>query len=129
MKIVQPDGWAKPRGYVNGMVTSGWLVHVAGQVGWEPETGRFEHEDLVGQFGRAMDNVLAVVEAAGGQADSVVRMTIYVTDIAAYRQAGSALAPVWRERFGRHYPAMALIGVAALVEPMAVVEIEAVAEL
>ncbi len=129
MKVVQPEGWARPRGYVNGAATDGPLLHIAGQIGWEPDTGEFEHLDLVGQFGRALDNVLAVITAAGGQPEHLVRMTIYVTDMDAYRTAGRQLGAVWRERFGRHYPVMALVGVKELVEPKAKVEMEALASL
>ncbi len=114
---------------MNGVVTRAPLLHVAGQIGWEPTTGAFLRTDLVGQFGRALDNVLAVVKAAGGTPQSVVRMTIYVTDMDTYRRSGKALSEVWKARFERHYPAMALVGVKELVEPTALVEIEAVAAL
>lgn len=102
---------------------------MGGQVGWEPATGQFHHRDLVGQFGQCLDNILAVVEAAGGTARDIARMTVYVTDLAAYRAAQKALGAVWRPRLGRHFPAMALVGVTGLVEPDAMVEIEAVAVL
>lgn len=129
IQVVQPEGWARPRGYVNGMVTTGRLLHVAGQIGWQPESGEFVETSFPGQFGRALDNVLAVVRAAGGQPCDVVRLTIYATDLDGYRAAARDLGQVWRDRFGKHYPAMALVGVAALVEPRALVEIEAVASL
>ena len=124
--VIQPEDWPRPRGYANGIVSRGPLLHVAGQIGWEPD-GSWKHLDLVGQFGRALDNVLAIVAAAGGEPSDVVRLTIYCTDIAAYRVGARELGSVWKARLGRHYPAMALIGVAELVEPRAKVEIEAVA--
>jgi len=128
IQVVEVPGWPKPKGYVNGMVTEGRLLHVAGQVGWDGEQ-RFVHEDFAGQFAQALDNVLAVVRAAGGAPEGVVRMTVYVTDLPAYRASVRTLGPVWRERFGRHFPAMALVGVAGLVEERALVEIEAVCAL
>jgi enamine deaminase RidA (YjgF/YER057c/UK114 family) len=123
VRVVEVPGWPKPKGFVNGVVTGKKTLYVAGQVGWNAEQ-KFESGDLVRQFAQALDNVLAVVRAAGGAPESVVKMTIYVTDLAAYRASQRALGPVWRERFGRHFPAMALVGVAGLVEESALVEIE-----
>lgn len=120
--------WPPPKGYANGRIGRGRALHVAGQIGWDT-TGTFTARDLVAQFGKALDNVLAVVRAAGGAPTDIATMTVYVTDIDAYRGAGAALGPVWRERMGRHYPAMALVAVTALVERAAVVEIQAVAYL
>ena len=117
--------WPKPKGYANGRVGHGGCVHVAGQIGWD-ENKQFV-EGLAAQFGKALDNVLAVVRAAGGTAEDIASMTVFVTDIDDYRKSQALLAPVWRERMGRHYPAMALVGVTALVETQAVVEIQAVA--
>jgi enamine deaminase RidA (YjgF/YER057c/UK114 family) len=128
LELVQPPGFPRPRGYANGVITTGRTLWIAGQVGWEPD-GRFASDDLVDQFARALDNVLAVVAAAGGTPTDVARMTVYVTDLDAYRSAGPRLGEAWRARMGRHYPAMALVGVAGLVEPRAKVEIEAVAAL
>lgn len=126
IKIIQPEHFARPRGYSNGVVTRGPLLHVGGQVGWEPD-GSFAHQEVCGQFGKALQNVIDVVRAAGGEPQDIVRMTIYVTDLVAYRSSLRELGAIWRERMGRHYPAMALVGVAGLVEPRAKVEIEAVA--
>ena len=129
IRVVEVPGWPAPKGYANGVVTGRTkTLYVAGQVGWDAEH-RFPSLDLVQQFAQALDNVLAVVRAAGGGPESVVKMTIYVTDLPAYRAAQRALGPVWRERFGRHFPAMALVGVAGLVEERALVEIEAVGAL
>ena len=129
MRVVQPEGWPAPRGYANGVVVeSTGALHVAGQIGWD-EHGKLVSPELVPQFARALDNVLAVVAAAGGTARTIVSMTVYVTDIAAYRSSKLQLGHAWRERMGNHYPAMALVGVTELVEPRARVEIQAVAEL
>ena len=128
LEAIEVEGWPKPRGYVNGMVTRGRTLHVAGQVGWN-EAGEFPSADLPGQFAQALDNVLAVVRAAGGAPEDVARMTIYVTDLDAYRRSMREVGAAWRARFGKHFPAMALVGVAGLVERAALVEIEAVAAL
>lgn len=127
-QIIHPAHFPRARGYANGVVTSGKTLYVAGQIGWEADES-FASDDFVHQFGKALDNVLDVVRAAGGTPADVVDMTIYVTDLDAYRSAaaGGQLGPLWRERFGRHYPAMALVGVAGLVHPQARVEIQAVA--
>lgn len=123
-RIITPGGLPAPRGYSNGIVATGPVLYVAGQIGWEPD-GTFASDELAPQLGRALDHVLAIVEAAGGVATDIVRMTIYVTDLPAYRSSLPAIGAVWRQRMGRHYPAMALLGVAGLVEPRAKVEIEA----
>lgn len=116
-------GWPKPKGYANGRVGHGRALHVAGQIAWSA----LGKGGLVEQFAGALDNVLAVVGAAGGVPSDIATMTIYVTDIADYRAQQRALGPVWRERMGQHYPAMALVAVSALVEREAVVEIQATA--
>jgi len=125
-EIVVP-GWPSPRGYANGRTGTGTPLHVGGQIGWDDKG--VVAEGVAAQFAKALDNVLAVVRAAGGQASDVAAMTVFVTDIPAYRNARKELGAAWRERFGQHYPAMALLGVSALVEPGAMVEIEAIAYL
>lgn len=125
---VTVPGWPRPRGYANGVVTVGHTLLVAGQIGWTPE-GVFERKDFVGQFDQALANVLAVVEAAGGKAEHLARMTVYVTDLDAYRSSLKEIGEVWRRRLGKVFPAMALVGVAGLVEREALVEIEATASL
>jgi enamine deaminase RidA (YjgF/YER057c/UK114 family) len=120
--------WPAPRGYSNGRVGRGRVLHVAGQVGWTPD-GQFVARDVAGQFAQTLDNILAVVRAAGGRVEDIAEMTAYVTDIPAYRAARKQLGPIWRERMGKHFPAMALVGVSALVEPEALIEIQAVAYL
>jgi enamine deaminase RidA (YjgF/YER057c/UK114 family) len=120
------SGWPQPKGYANGRTGAGTPIHVGGQIGWD-ERGQFATRELAGQFAKALDNVLAVVRAAGGAPSDIAEMTVFVTDVDAYRQGRTQLGPIWRERMGQHYPAMALVAVAALVEPEAVVEIQAVA--
>ncbi|MCU0656871.1 MAG: RidA family protein [Polyangiaceae bacterium] len=130
LREVNPPEWPRPRGYANGLVTAGQgerILFIAGQIGWV--NGAFPTDDLVEQFGIALDNVLAVVRAAGGDGRSIARMTVYVTDLDAYRTGLRRLGELWKQKLGRHYPAMALLGVAGLVEPQARVEIEATAVL
>ena len=125
---VKVAAWPAPKGYANGRLGQGRPLHVAGQIGWD-ERGTFAEGDFLAQFTKALENVIAVVRAAGGSVEDIAAMTVYVTDIAAYRAAGRSLGAIWRERMGKHYPAMALVGVAALVELAALVEIQAVAYL
>jgi enamine deaminase RidA (YjgF/YER057c/UK114 family) len=128
VRFIEVPGWPKPKGYVNGALCTGKrTLYVAGQVGWNERQEMAE--GFVAQFAQALDNVLAVVRAAGGKPEDVVKMTVYVTDLAAYRDAQRALGAVWRERLGKHFPAMALVGVAGLVEEGALVEIETIAAL
>lgn len=127
LTVLQPPGWPRPRGYVNGMAGEGRTVFVAGQIGWDPD-GRFA-EGMAAQCGQALRNVLAVLAQAGAGPADIARMTWYVTDMPAFRTAGAALGAVWREVMGRHFPAMAVVGVTALVEEAALIEIEATAML
>jgi enamine deaminase RidA (YjgF/YER057c/UK114 family) len=127
-ELVMFESGPAPKGYANGRIGRGPVLHIAGQVGWNAD-GVFEAKDLVGQFATALDNVLAVLRVAHGHVDDLAEMTIYVTDMVAYRAARKQLGPIWRQRMGSHYPAMALVAVSALVEPDALVEIQAVAYL
>lgn len=122
---VLPEGWPQPRGYANGMIAEGRLLVTGGLVGWN-EQGVFA-DGFLAQIGQTFANIRAVVEAGGGRVEDIVRLTWYVTDIAAYRSCLSELGPVYRAHFGRHFPAMAVVAVSALVEPAALVEIEAMA--
>jgi len=126
--IVNPPSLAAPRGYSNGLLyPSGRVLFVAGQIGWRAD-GTFE-DGMAAQFDRALANVLEVVRAAGGTADAIGRLTIYVTDKHAYLAATKAIGAAYRTHMGKHYPAMALVQVAALLEDRALVEIEATAVL
>lgn len=128
LTFVHPEGFAPPKGYSNGVIARGPTLFVAGQVGWNAQ-GQFESDDLAEQFAQALDNVIAVVRAAGGGPESIAKMTVYVTDLDAYRSSLRPIGQAWRARLGKHFPAMALVGVAGLVEPRARIEIEAVAVL
>lgn len=129
-EIVNPAELGEPKGWNNGVLApvGGRVLFVAGQAGWETAaTGT--PPGFADQFARALDKVLAVVRAAGGGAQDVARLTLYVTDLAAYREDPKLLGRVWRERFGGYYPAMALVEVKGLVDRGAQIEIEATAVL
>lgn len=125
---INPDALGPPRGWTNGMLApaGGRLLLVAGQDAALPG-GEVATDDFVEQFGLALDKVLAVVRDAGGGPEDVGRMTVFVTDLDAYREARRPLGDLWRARMGSHYPAMALVEVSRLVDPRAVVELEATA--
>lgn len=126
-RAVQPEGWPRPAGYANGMEAAGRIVAVAGQVGWDPRTERFAATDMAGQVAQALRNVAAILEAAGARPEDVVRMTWYVTDLPAYVAARPEVGKAYQAVFGKHFPAMSVVGVAALLESGALVEIEATA--
>ncbi|MDP3600658.1 MAG: RidA family protein [Bosea sp. (in: a-proteobacteria)] len=124
-RAILPEGWPLPRGYANGMVAEGRVLVTGGLVGWD-ENGVFA-QGFLPQLERTFLNIKAVVEAGGGRIEDIVRMTWYVTDIEAYRASLKELGPVYRSVLGRHFPAMAVVQVVSLVEPEALVEIEATA--
>ena len=126
LEAVNPGSLAKPSGYSHGMLGAGRLLFVAGQIGWDCE-GRMVSRDFVEQFGQALDNVLAVVEAAGGSPSSLARLTVYVTDKREYLDRLADVGAAYRGRMGRHFPAMALVEVKSLLQDEAKVEIEATA--
>lgn len=127
---IQPDGWVPPRGYSNGVVATGRMLFTGGMVGWDPTKAEATFPpSFEAQFDQALANVMAVVTKAGGTATDLVRMTVYVTDKREYLEALKAIGASWKQHLGRHYPAMALVQVAALVEDAAKVEIEATAVL
>jgi enamine deaminase RidA (YjgF/YER057c/UK114 family) len=126
LQTINPESLVRPRGYSHGMKGRGDVVFVAGQIGWNRE-GRMVSDDLVAQFGQALDNVLDVVWAAGGGPESIARMLIFVADKQEYRRREKQLGEAWRKRLGRHYPAMSLVEVKSLYDEQARVEIEAVA--
>lgn len=125
MRAILPEGWPMPRGYANGMVASGRVLVTGGLVGWNAQ-GVFA-DGFLDQLRQTLDNIRAVVEAGGGSVADIVRLTWYVTDIEAYRAALAEMGPVYRAVMGRHFPAMAVVQVVALVEPQAMIEIEATA--
>jgi enamine deaminase RidA (YjgF/YER057c/UK114 family) len=122
---VQPAGWPQPRGYANGMKAKGTLLVTGGLVGWNI-AGEFP-EGLVAQIRQTLENVVAVLSAGGAGPEHLMRMTWYVTDIETYRSSLPEIGAAYRAVIGRNFPAMALVQVVSLVEPAALVEIEATA--
>ncbi len=123
-QILQPEGWARPKGYSNGVAARGRQIFVAGQIGWNAQC-KFESTDFVGQFRQALENVVAVLAQGGAGPEHVTTMTWFITDKAAYLRDANAIGGVWREIMGRNYPAMAVVQVTALVEDAALIEIQA----
>ena len=129
LEFIEPEGWEPPSGYSNGVLVpeGARLLFVAGQVAWDADQVLVGKGDFVAQFRQALANVLTVVGAASGEPTDLVSMTVFVKDKQTYLASSKALGELWRELVGRHYPAMALIQVADLVERDALVEIQAVA--
>ncbi|MFO0677252.1 MAG: RidA family protein [Polyangiaceae bacterium] len=127
-EIVSPPHFPKPRGYANGLVSTGRTLHISGQIAWDKDA-RIVSDDFAVQFLQTLDNVIAVVRAAGGGTEHIVKLLAFVTDLDKYRAAMPAIGEGWRARMGKFYPAMSLVKVAGLLEPGAMVEIEGVAML
>ena len=125
--MIVPEGWPRPRGYANAVSARGDVVALAGQIGWNPRTLEFETDDFVAQVGQALRNILSVLSAVGAHPEDVIRMTWYIVDRSAYLSNVKRLGEVYREVFGKHYPAMSVVVVAGLLEERALVEIEATA--
>jgi len=126
MRVLQPEGWPRPRGYSNGIEAEGRIVFVAGQIGWD-ETGAFKTNSFGGQFRQAMVNTLAVLREAGAGPQHVTRMTWFVTSRDEYSSSLAELGAAWRELMDKNYPTMSVIIVSGLVEPLAKIEIETTA--
>jgi enamine deaminase RidA (YjgF/YER057c/UK114 family) len=126
MDILQPPGWARPRGYANGVAASGRMVCVSGMIGWDGQ-GVFHTDDFAGQVRQALLNIVAVLAEADARPEHIVRMTWYVLDKHEYVTAYPEIGVAYREVIGAHYPAMTAVQVAGLVEPRARVEIEVTA--
>lgn len=124
-ETLNPDGWPRPRGYANGMMGRGTVLVTGGLVGWDAEE-RFA-DDFLGQARQIFENIVAVLSAGGAGPEHLIRMTWYVVDLDEYRRNLRALGTVYREVLGRNFPAMAVVGVTGLVEPLARLEIEATA--
>ncbi|WP_028969710.1 RidA family protein [Sphingomonas sp. URHD0057] len=126
MKILQPPGWPRPKGYSNGISARGRMIFTGGIVGWD-ERESFPEHTLHGQFARALMNTLEILAQDGAGPQHIVRMTIYVIDRAEYLNSRDEIGGAWREIMGKNYPAMALVEVKGLVENAALVEIETTA--
>ena len=126
MQILQPPGWRRPGGYSNGVAAEGLMVFVAGLIGWD-ENSEFQSDDFIAQTAQALKNTVAVLAEAGAGPEHVTRMTWYFTDKQEYLSRGRELGEVYRDVMGRHYPAMAMVQVAGLMDDRAKVEIETTA--
>jgi len=124
--VVQPDGWAPAKGYANGLLAPDGTLYVGGQIGWNADQV-FECDDFIGQLEQTLKNILAVVDAAGGNAGSITRLTWYVIEKEHYTEQQREIGEVYRRVLGRHFPAMSLLVVSALAEDAALLEIEATA--
>jgi len=127
-ETIQPEGWAPAVGYANGVAASGRTLFLGGQIGWNTQQ-LFESDDLVDQIRQTLENVVAVVETAGGEAAQLVSMTWFMTDLEEYSARLGEIGGAYRDVIGKHFPAMAAIEVRRLVEARAKVEIQAIAVL
>ena len=128
MKIIQPPGWTKPKGYSNGIVAKGRLVFVAGQVGWNAQE-KFETSDLAGQARQALKNIVAILAEAGAGPEHICRMDWFLADVKEYNASLRELGAAYREVIGKHYPVMTAVQVGGFVETGAKLEIEVTAVL
>lgn len=125
-QIIHPEGWAPARGYANGVLSADGTLQIGGQIGWTRDQV-FEAHDFVGQMEQALKNIVDIVEAAGGMAADVTRLTWFVTDKRDYLERQREVGEAYRRVFGRHFPAMSMLVVSGLIEDDALVEIEATA--
>jgi len=125
MKVLQPQGWPRPKGYSNGIAARGEMVFLAGVVGWDAAE-RFP-TGLVAQFRQALENIVAILAEGGAKPEHVVRMTWYITSRDDYLAHGREIGAVYREIMGKHFPVMAVVQVVALMEAAAEIEIEVTA--
>lgn len=124
--ILQPEGWAKPIGYANGVSATGRQIFVGGQIGWNAQC-QFETDDFVGQVKQTLENIVAVLAAGGAKPEHITTMTWYFTDKTEYLGNLKGIGQAYREVIGKHFPAMAAMQVVALVEDRAKIEIQATA--
>ncbi|MDQ5847924.1 MAG: RidA family protein [Pseudomonadota bacterium] len=126
MQALQPPGWARPKGFSNGIACTGKLVFIAGQIGWTGQ-GEWRDKSFAGQFRQALQNIVDILKEAKGRPEHIVRLTWYVLDKQEYLAALKDVGAAYREIMGKHYPTMAVVQVAGLIEPEARLEIEATA--
>lgn len=127
-QIIHPPDWKAPKGYANGILSKNGTLYVGGQAAWTKDQ-KFESHDIVGQIKQTLMNILTIVEEAGGVATDITRLTWYVTDKTEYLERQVEVGEAYRDVLGRHFPAMTMVVVTALVEEEALVEIEATAEI
>jgi enamine deaminase RidA (YjgF/YER057c/UK114 family) len=124
-RVLQPEGWERPKGYANGILARGQLVFTAGLIGWDG-SGRLQR-GFLNQFEQTLENTVAVLREGGAFPEHIVRMTWYIVDRDEYLSSLSEIGRIYREKIGRVFPAMAVVQVTALVEPEALIEIETTA--
>ncbi|MGH7507208.1 MAG: RidA family protein [Longimicrobiales bacterium] len=127
LEFIQPAGWPRGAGYAHGVAANGRIVCTAGQIGWDPVTQQLVSDDFAEQAARALANIADVLSAGGAAPEHLVRLTWYITDRQAYIDARRAIGQAYGQLFGTHYPAVSVVFVATLLEPGALVEIEATA--
>ncbi len=126
MKIIQPPGWPRPKGYSNGIIAQGKMLFIAGQIGWD-ENEQFQSQDFVAQVEQTLRNTIAVLNAANAGPQHIVRMTWYITERQEYLDNLAEIGAVYRALIGKNFPVMAMVEVSALMEEQAKVEIETTA--
>jgi len=126
MKHILPADWVRPKGYSNGLVAEGKMFFLAGVIGWNAQE-EFESDDLLAQFRQALLNICAILKAGGSGPEDITRMTWYVTDMEGYRSQLAKFGAIYKEIIGKNFPVMACVGVSALVERRAKIEIEVTA--
>lgn len=128
--IINPHALGKPSGYSNGLLTeaNGRLLFIAGQIAWDQDH-KIVSDDFVAQFDKALENLLTVVTAAGGEASNIARLVVYVTNKTEYRERTKEVGESYRKHMSKHFPAMVLVQVAGLLDDAAKVEIEGIAVL
>ena len=125
-KTLQPAEWPRPKGYANGMSARGQMIFISGQIGWDAN-GQFTSDNLAGQVAQALRNIVRVLKEADAEPRHLVRLTWYVLSRDAYAREAREIGAAYREIVGKHFPAMSVVAVSALVEQSALVEIEATA--
>lgn len=128
LKQIHPDGWAPALGYANGMLAKDGTLHVGGQIGWD-ENKQFVSDDFIGQMEQVLRNIVAIVEAAGGEVTDIARLTWFVTDKQEYLARQREVGEAYRKVMGRHFPAMSMLVIKELIEDRALIEIEATAHI
>ena len=126
MKILHPPNWPRPRGYSNGISAKGRIVVTGGIVGWD-ENENFVKQDIAGQAAQAFKNIVLILGEGGAKPENIVRMTWYITDKIGYINSQKLIGESYRKNFGKHFPAMAVVEVASLMEEEAKLEIEVMA--
>jgi enamine deaminase RidA (YjgF/YER057c/UK114 family) len=126
-KLILPEGWAPPRGYRHALSVSGRIVALAGQIGWNPKTAKFESDDFVAQVRQALSNIVTLLVEVGATPNQLVRLTWFITEREEYLVSRREIGNVYRDVIGNHYPPMSIVVVSGLLDDRAKVEIEATA--